>query len=69
MVSDGVGRYHGRAELGLLSGGDRGDVSAYTVRSVVSKAGGCWVGRVGYAARWSTSPLAAAPRGHASPCA
>jgi hypothetical protein len=46
-----------------------GDVSACTVLSVVSKAGGWGVGRVGCAARWSTSPSAAAPREHASPWA
>jgi hypothetical protein len=54
MVSDCVDGYHGRTELGLLCGGDQGDVSACTVSSVVSKAGGRGVTRVGCAARWST---------------
>jgi hypothetical protein len=32
MVSDGVGGYHGRAELGLLRGRDQGDVSVCGLR-------------------------------------
>jgi hypothetical protein len=60
MVSDGVGGYHGRAELGLLRRRDQGDVSACTVRSVVSKAWG-WGG--GEVASGLCSPMVHVPFG------
>ncbi len=50
MISDGVGGYHGRAELGLLRGEGLGDVSACVVCgarvlvSVVGRVGGWEMG-------------------------
>jgi hypothetical protein len=44
MVSDGVGGYHGRAELGLLHGGTR--VRVHCVAWLVRRGDGAWGGWV-----------------------
>ncbi len=51
MVSDGVGRYHGRAELGLLtllSGRDQGGVSVYGWRMGPREGGKGGMGGLGW---------------------
>ena len=48
MVSDGVGGYHGRAELGLLRGRDQGGVSVCGLRMGPREGGKGGMGGLGW---------------------
>ncbi len=47
MASDGVGGYHGRAELDLLRGRDQGGVSVCGLRMGSREGGKGWDGGMG----------------------
>ncbi len=62
MVSDGVGGYHGRAELGLLHGRDQGSVSVCGLRMGPREGGKGGMGGLGWVRAESPPAAARAPQ-------